>query len=51
MITYSANDIESTNGNMLYASTIIVIAVFLDLRWSFTRCRFVDWKFDCLIIV
>ena len=49
--TYSANNIESTNSNMLYTSAIIVIAVFLDLRWSFTRCGFVDWKLDCLIVV
>ena len=51
MATYSTNNIERTNSNMLYTSTIIVIAVFLDLRWSFTRCWFVDWKFDRLIVV
>ena len=51
MATYSTNNIERTNSNMLYTSTIIVIAVFLDLRWSFTRRWFVDWKLDCFIVV
>ena len=51
MSTYCADDIKSSNSNMLYTSTIIVIAVFLDLRWSFTRCWFVDWEFDCFIVV